>query len=229
MNTTSYPEYLKSVRWRKLSADIIRARGKCENCDSIWSLVCHHRDRSNLGSETPKDIVVLCRECHEDVEDFYKPFKGHRSLQEATDIFLQKFPSVTYHLPIVGFFRTSLDRGNFWYYFNWSNCGSLNPDLFQELIKQFPDLPEISLENWRKRCLPEDIVRVHYTVHVFATAAEKYGFRHVDDDGLTGYLVPNAGTKSLVTGSFVTLNREEGKVVGKIINRRKNRPAVLSL
>ena len=61
-----YYEYLKTDKWkvvRRLALDY--AGHKCQLCSSKERLNVHHNNYLNLGNETLKDVVVLCRKCHE--------------------------------------------------------------------------------------------------------------------------------------------------------------------
>lgn len=64
-----YYEYIKSPEW-KLKADAAKERAgyRCQICNrpnTEISLNAHHRTYERLGNETPEDITVLCRDCHE--------------------------------------------------------------------------------------------------------------------------------------------------------------------
>lgn len=61
-----YAEFLLSDFWVGLSRRVRRQRGRCEECGSSSGLQCHHvRYTENLFDVVPKDLRVLCRECHE--------------------------------------------------------------------------------------------------------------------------------------------------------------------
>jgi 5-methylcytosine-specific restriction endonuclease McrA len=44
-----------------------RCRGRCERCGLALRLDIHHLHYNNVGHETPRDVMALCRECHKDV------------------------------------------------------------------------------------------------------------------------------------------------------------------
>lgn len=62
-----YLEYLESNEWRLLREQaFIRARHKCECCDSKHHLVGHHLVyRDPLTACTPQDIMCMCKPCHD--------------------------------------------------------------------------------------------------------------------------------------------------------------------
>ena len=69
---TDYDAYIHSAEWRhKADAALVRANYRCEECRrssrSVRLEVCH-RTYARLGREHESDLVVLCRECHLEVE-----------------------------------------------------------------------------------------------------------------------------------------------------------------
>ena len=69
--------YLRSEHWRKLRADIIADRDRCEKCGSRGDipyypnytttariLDVHHLTYIRMWHEKPEDLRVLCRKCH---------------------------------------------------------------------------------------------------------------------------------------------------------------------
>lgn len=63
----SYQEYLQSPQWKAIrKAAIERAEGRCQVCNSDLLLQVHHRKYPEaLGYESPNDLTVLCRRCHD--------------------------------------------------------------------------------------------------------------------------------------------------------------------
>jgi len=60
-----YKKYISSAEWREKSNSAkARAGYRCQVCNSRFKLVAHHRTYKNLGHESPDDLTVLCRECH---------------------------------------------------------------------------------------------------------------------------------------------------------------------
>lgn len=65
-----YRQYINSSAWRKRRAyEIALAGHKCRECGHDGTagiaLQVHHVSYANLGEETPSDVVVLCKLCHE--------------------------------------------------------------------------------------------------------------------------------------------------------------------
>jgi 5-methylcytosine-specific restriction endonuclease McrA len=62
--------YLRTDHWRRARALALqRARFRCESCGAVGSgadnpLDVHHL-RYRLWCETPADLMVLCRNCHQ--------------------------------------------------------------------------------------------------------------------------------------------------------------------
>jgi len=56
-----YSPIWKSVRLWALE----RAGNKCEKCGASFPLEVHHKTYTHLGKEEPRDLIVLCQECHE--------------------------------------------------------------------------------------------------------------------------------------------------------------------
>jgi hypothetical protein len=67
--------YLKSSQWQaRRERELRRAGRRCEKCGTAatrtakgnWAgLNVHHLTYERLGNETPGDLIVLCRSCHE--------------------------------------------------------------------------------------------------------------------------------------------------------------------
>ena len=68
--TDYYLQVLDSPSW-KVRAHILKgwAGAKCEWCGSGTGLDVHHLSYHRLGAETPRELVVLCRGCHEAAHD----------------------------------------------------------------------------------------------------------------------------------------------------------------
>jgi uncharacterized protein YraI len=64
-----YYEYINSPQWRwRANQAKQRAGNRCQICNrhaSEITLNAHHRTYERLGNESPDDITVLCRSCHE--------------------------------------------------------------------------------------------------------------------------------------------------------------------
>lgn len=67
-NTVNYYDYLKSPQWQTVrDAALKRANYQCEKCKSAKNLEVHHITYKRLGYELPEDLIVLCKDCHENV------------------------------------------------------------------------------------------------------------------------------------------------------------------
>lgn len=65
-----YKEYLNSPHWKEIRLKALaRAGNRCQLCSSTDSLNVHHNTYRNRGNEDLKDLVVLCRNCHEKFHD----------------------------------------------------------------------------------------------------------------------------------------------------------------
>jgi len=64
-----YNTYMQSARWRNTRQDRIKMAGNCcESCGvsgTYNTLQCHHLTYERLGHEDPRDLKILCIECHE--------------------------------------------------------------------------------------------------------------------------------------------------------------------
>jgi len=66
MNTVQYQEYLQSDHWKNLRRVKLEQAGyKCSKCGSAFTLQVHHLNYRNILDVNEKDLVVLCRYCHE--------------------------------------------------------------------------------------------------------------------------------------------------------------------
>ena len=73
-------EFLKSKHWSmvKVSYKKIKKNNKkiCEKCGSTTEISLHHLTYSNMGKETPSDLMFLCGKCHCIVHD--RPFTTYK-------------------------------------------------------------------------------------------------------------------------------------------------------
>ena len=61
-------EYLYSEHWaRKKRLKLTASNYTCQRCGSRSNLDVHHLTYERLGHELLRDLVVLCRTCHERV------------------------------------------------------------------------------------------------------------------------------------------------------------------
>lgn len=65
MNALLYKEYRASEAWQKLRLAVIaRAKGRCENCNSIFGTDVHHLTYVRVMCELLTDLQLLCIPCH---------------------------------------------------------------------------------------------------------------------------------------------------------------------
>lgn len=65
-NRDRYYEYLQSAQWARIRAAVVeRDEHACMVCNSTRSLNVHHRTYDRIGREEMRDLVTLCRACHE--------------------------------------------------------------------------------------------------------------------------------------------------------------------
>jgi 5-methylcytosine-specific restriction endonuclease McrA len=70
-----YEQYLQTPHWKRMREDELRAAGRrCQLCNRGSRILdVHHRTYERRGEELDEDLIVLCRECH---DNFHK----HRRL-----------------------------------------------------------------------------------------------------------------------------------------------------
>ena len=67
---SSYAEYLQSDYWKQFAHEAKeRVGNRCQLCNADGELHTHHRTYERLGEELPKDVVVLCANCHAKFHD----------------------------------------------------------------------------------------------------------------------------------------------------------------
>lgn len=72
-----YFDYLQSAEWRaRAEAAKKRAGYRCQTCNTADRLEAHHRTYARLGHELDGDITVLCRGCHQAIEDHLAARRG---------------------------------------------------------------------------------------------------------------------------------------------------------
>jgi len=60
--------YYKTEHWRERRKEAIEdAGGMCDECGSVKELHVHHRNYNSLFKEKDRDLIVLCKKCHEDL------------------------------------------------------------------------------------------------------------------------------------------------------------------
>jgi len=64
----SYSDYLESAHWCKVKTEFLSSRIKqCAVCKVKKRLVVHHKTYETLGCECDEDLVILCRDHHEEL------------------------------------------------------------------------------------------------------------------------------------------------------------------
>jgi hypothetical protein len=61
----SYSDYLQSPHWKRTRVRVMeRAKRRCHACDARAEVI-HHVTYRHLGKERERDLIAVCRECHE--------------------------------------------------------------------------------------------------------------------------------------------------------------------
>lgn len=71
LRTMPYKEYLQTEHWKDVRKKVLRqAKKRCQLCNTKTSVLhIHHRDYSNRGNETMRDVICLCADCHAKFHD----------------------------------------------------------------------------------------------------------------------------------------------------------------
>lgn len=64
----AYHKYLQSDDWKRKSQMRITIDGKCKLCGKPFDLQVHHLTYQNVPNEKYKDLITLCRGCHQKIE-----------------------------------------------------------------------------------------------------------------------------------------------------------------
>ena len=73
-NGRFYYSYLGSWHWQRFSQQMKKMAGnRCEKCSLRKAYVVHHLHYDTLGHEDPKDVLVLCYECHKEMHTWHLP------------------------------------------------------------------------------------------------------------------------------------------------------------
>ena len=86
-----YLQYLQSPEWSALRLTAIeQTGGKCQRCGYIGGLEVHHLHYRTLGRESQRDVLVVCKPCHEK-EDELRANRGRsRSMQARFEGWLKR-------------------------------------------------------------------------------------------------------------------------------------------
>jgi hypothetical protein len=87
----SYTDYLQSPAWKaKRDLHLDLAEHRCQICNCGGEVHVHHRTYERLGEQDEhRDLVVLCKSCHERHHGKYEPIVGdfyHFFLELCADI-----------------------------------------------------------------------------------------------------------------------------------------------
>lgn len=67
LRTMDYSDYLQTDHWRMVRKLKLKQAGyKCQKCGASNTVLhVHHRTYENRGNEDLRDLVVLCKQCHD--------------------------------------------------------------------------------------------------------------------------------------------------------------------
>jgi hypothetical protein len=66
LRTMPYAQYLQTEHWKELrSLALKKAFYRCQLCNAQGLMDVHHRTYERRGEEYIRDVIVLCRPCHE--------------------------------------------------------------------------------------------------------------------------------------------------------------------
>jgi 5-methylcytosine-specific restriction protein A len=60
----SYSEYLNNPIWKSKRDFYIKRHPFCEKCKKVNSVLVHHLHYNNVGNESGRDLMALCKKCH---------------------------------------------------------------------------------------------------------------------------------------------------------------------
>jgi hypothetical protein len=81
--------YMVSPEWARVRKRKLLEMPFCEKCHASaeeWKLDVHHKHYRSFGNEQMRDLLVLCRHCHQRLHDIQ-----HRmgyTVEEATEMFM---------------------------------------------------------------------------------------------------------------------------------------------
>jgi len=66
-----YKSYIVSMKWKIFKRGIVKTRGNvCERCGTKTNkLDLHHKTYARLFNELPQDVMLLCRDCHNEIHE----------------------------------------------------------------------------------------------------------------------------------------------------------------
>ena len=77
---SEYYAYIRSEKWKKVRERYWKSKQPkvCFICGTAKELDLHHRTYKRLGCEHLRDLVALCRTCHNEVHDILKKTNDRR-------------------------------------------------------------------------------------------------------------------------------------------------------
>ena len=93
---SKYRSYIHSKRWARKRRFYFSAFPKlCASCSSKDDLQLHHITYQRLGCERPEDLIMLCKECHEDFHEFIGITKRDMIKETAAFLEMQRYERET--------------------------------------------------------------------------------------------------------------------------------------
>ena len=106
MNKNEYRNYLQSNHWKEIKERYRNSKFKknCYICHSPNNLDLHHKTYERLGNEFLRDLIYLCRRCHELTHDFFNEsqnkkkglFSASRKLKSSLGLRARRFRGKRY-------------------------------------------------------------------------------------------------------------------------------------
>ena len=89
MFSSRYYEYIQSDWWKKTRDEAIKDAGnKCFCCGRPFDLQVHHLTYDHIGFERSYELVVLCKNCHNWIEEHKRVQDRLLTRQEQEEILL---------------------------------------------------------------------------------------------------------------------------------------------
>lgn len=84
MRKQNYTNYINSNQWRHKRQNFLEKKKVCSGCGAtLKKLDVHHTTYERFGREFKRDLVAVCRGCHNEIHNLHK--SQNISLQEATE------------------------------------------------------------------------------------------------------------------------------------------------
>lgn len=86
----NYYEYIQSDKWKEIRSRYFKSkypkRCACCNKPKGHCFQLHHKTYKDLGNEKLSDLVLLCKDCHKKLHEFFNSSK--RTLWKATHLYI---------------------------------------------------------------------------------------------------------------------------------------------